>query len=194
MPTTPRSDEPREGPHLVKTNNGYVSQREHDLLDDKVERYNQMMTVSQAETKRDFRDALSLAQNTVQSGLDKAAQGLAVSGEKTERNQQIALEAAEKRVNEKFIVQKEASDKAESVMNDRIVKIERSQDQFIGERATYVTRDQIDLIIKSVSGDIRPLQSSQDTGKGREIMTTQFLGWLIAIAAILVSFLIHFPK
>src|SRR5579863_9373591 len=73
-----------------------VTQREHDLLNDKVgtgiAAFNKEL--EKAEVNR--KEALDRAALTIQTGLDKAERTLQVSLEKAERNLQVGLEAAEK--------------------------------------------------------------------------------------------------
>lgn len=170
---------------------GWVTQREHDLLDDKVERYFTMLNNELTKAEINRKEALEQARMTIQLGLDKAERTLQISLDKAERNLQTALEAAEKRVNEKFIVTKESQEKAEGVLLARVGEIERFRDQLTGERALYVTRDQLDLIIKSTRAEAAPLLTQQAWTKGRDAAIWGAILLSAGLAAAAVTLLIR---
>ena len=166
--------------------NGYVTQREHDLLDDKVERYFDMLTTELQKAEQNRKDALTAAAMTIQTGLDKAERTLQISLDKAERNLQVALEAAEKRVNEKFVVQKEAVEKAESVLTARLATFDRFREEISGERALYVTKDQLDLILKSVQGDLQPMRSRAAWTSGAWAAVCAMAALVLALLSLLI--------
>ena len=153
----------------------FVSQREHDLLDDKLERYFSLLTgeLQKAETNR--KETLNAAALSIQTGLDKAERTLQMALDKAERNLQIALEAAEKRVNEKFGVQKEAAESAAIVLKEKLHDMNAFRQQISAERALYVTRDQLSLTHEGI--DLRM--------KGIEGLAANYQGRMWAVGAVI---------
>ena len=147
--------------------------------------------------------ALDAAANTIQTGLDKAERALQLALDKAERNLQIALEAAEKRVNERFDGLKETQNKADAALEKRLMAMNEFQTQINGERALYVTREQLDLMIKSIGVELKPLQASQAEYRGQargSTVTRGMFAWgiglsltILTVVIMVASLLIHNP-
>jgi hypothetical protein len=136
---------------------------------------------------------LEKAALTIQTGLDKAERTLQTSLADSKRDQQIALSEAEKRVNDKFITFKESADKTEQGMMDRINSIDSIVQRVERERTLYVTRDQLDLILKSMRGDIEPIQREQARAGGKQegiVSTWSTVHTIITLTLVLLTILI----
>jgi len=165
----------KEGLDHVRSSS--VTQREHDLLDDKVDLSVLQFHTELEKAEQNRKDALDRAALTIQTGLDKAEKTLQVALDKAERNLQVGLEAAEKRVNEKLTMQKEIMDKSE-VQLSKIVE----------ERALYITRDQLDLIRQTIQGDIKPLER-RDAGMAATFATANWIWYaLLALAGMVLEY------
>ena len=139
-------------------------------------------------SERQRGEALDKAANTIQVGLDKAERTLQISLDKAERNLQVALEAAEKRVNEKFDVQQKASAKEMDAVKEKLIEGNRYRQQIDQERALYVTRDQLDLNLKAIIGELKPIQQSQLITKGRDLALIAIFTVIVGLVSIVLKF------
>jgi len=135
-------------------------------------------------------EALDKATFTTQSRLDKAEGSLQVSLDKAERNLQVALEAAEKRVNEKFDIQQSGSTKEFDSIKEKLTQSDKDRQRIDTERVLYVTREQLDLIIKSITGEIKPLQGQGQYNKGREQVYGVLIGFIASIIVVVVGYFV----
>jgi flagellar hook-basal body complex protein FliE len=167
----------------------FPTRREHDSLQHTIEKVFDLLAARIEKTEENTKDSASTSSETMQKGLDKAEHTLQVALDKAERNLQTALEAAEKRVNEKFIVLDLATGRDAALLAERLHNMNQFRDQITSERALYVTRDQLDSIIKSLSLDIRPLQAQETSGHAqREFLEAarRRNQWMIGVAVVVL--------
>ena len=159
---------PEENGHAI-----FISLREfeqrHMALEEVVTELRKTLLEEMARDRADRKESLDKAASTIQTGLDKA-----------ERTLQTALVEAEKRVNEKF----EPVRSTQANFDNRLTSIEK-------ERPLYVTRDQLDLVIKSVAGEVRPLERARAVDEGKSALSMPLLLALTAAAAGIVVFIIE---
>lgn len=135
---------------------------------------------------------LEKAALTIQTGLDKAERTLQTSLADSRRDQQLALSDAEKRVNEKLDNIKTSFEKTEKGLNLRLDQIDATIQRIDRERTLYVTRDQLDLILKSMHAEIKPLARREATITGRDLTIYGFL--VLLIMPVFVVLLQYFLK
>jgi hypothetical protein len=126
------------------------------------------------ESEANRNEALKAAATTIQNGLDKAERQLQVALGTAQNDLRIALADAEKRVNEKLDVKEMSVVKMEATINDRFLRLDRFQEQILGERALYVTRDQLADSVKIISAQVQPMEQRQAFASG----------WLAAAGAV----------
>ena len=180
----------------------YVDARLH-ALGDKVTALNGVFDDRMRESETNRNDALTKAAKTIQDGLDKAERQLQVALDKAQNELRLALTDAEKRVNEKFESKDQAAAKSEKVLNERLEQMNQFREQIGSERLLYVTRDmleqsnkaireQMDLIVRTVTGDLRPMQNKQVFMNGATWAIAGGATILVTILSIVVPVAIHF--
>lgn len=92
----------------------------------------------------------------------------------------------EARAEEKYRLQREAVTTATEILNARLAEMNEFRRQIDVERTKYITREQLDLIMKALSSDIRPMQDQGHWAKGRN--ATLLL--MASLAGATVSFFI----
>lgn len=106
---------------------------------------------------------------------DKVEKNLQGNIDKVEKNMQDSINAVEKRLVERVDGVKALLEKSDEVLT-----------RFAEERATYITRNQLDDIRQSINGDIKPLSNRDQFVRGRDSV----IYFLIAIGASVVTLLI----
>lgn len=127
---------------------------------------------------------LEKAALTIQTGLDKAERTLQTSLGDSRREQQLALAEAEKRVNERFVAFKESADKTEQMIMGRLARQDEGIQRIERERPLYVTRDQLELIMKA---DIRPLEKSANAATGQRQGANAMFGYFMVVIGLIIG-------
>lgn len=149
------------------------------------------------ETVRTRDEALKQAANTIQVGLDKAERQLQTSLEKAQGELRLALTDAEKRVNEKLEAKDQALSIATQTLNQRLDEFNKFKDQIGSERALYVSRDQLaaveksireqlEIILRSIGGELKPLQHKQSYESGVAWAVGAFVGVLGTLIPLII--------
>jgi len=100
------------------------------------------------------------------------------------------LEALERQMNERLAGMQIAVNKAEAVMNERLAHMNEFRDQINQERSSYVTREFLDLSIRTVSTEVRGLADRGQFNSGREWTVKA----LFSILGAVLGYLAHFLK
>jgi hypothetical protein len=112
--------------------------------------------------------------------LDKAFQSIERRINELKNDIKYEMNQIEVRNIEKARVVKDALDKAENTLNDRLSEMNQFREQLTSERALYVTRDQLSLTLKPINDAISPLQSSQSFNSGRDWTLVFVVGVVVA--------------
>lgn len=107
----------------------------------------------------------------------------------------------ERHVDNKFTAKDQIIDRTEKSLNERLLQMNEFRQQITSERLLYVNRDQlevavknleskIDMLLKTFTGDIRPLQAKQTFNSG----AMWALGIFVTVVSTAISYVIAYLK
>lgn len=102
---------------------------------------------------------------------------------------EVAIVDSEKRLNDKLADRDKVIQKADDVMDDRLDQMNRFRDQINSERVIYVTRDQLEINLKSLHDQIailtRTMTLSSGAKEGASSVGSIVLNVLVGISALM---------
>jgi hypothetical protein len=94
----------------------------------------------------------------------------------------------------KFEDASKAIDKAEKSMHERLAGMNEFRDQLKDQASKFITREEMNVSIRSISENVSKLQSLADIAKGKASQNALLVTAGISIAGILISILALFMR
>jgi len=113
----------------------------------------------------------------------------------------LLISELERRIDVKFADKDQIIDRTEKSLNERLLAMNEFRQQINSERLLYVNRDQLDtavhnleskieILLKTVTGDIRPLQAKQTFNNG----AIWAIGIFMTVVSTAISYVIAYLK
>lgn len=91
----------------------------------------------------------------------------------------------EKRIAERWELERHVAEKDALLLKERLQGMNEFREQLNKERANYVTKDALELTIKGITGEIRPLEDSRQRERGQNAVVANNKAMIAIIMSVI---------